>query len=97
MHEPGAPQHREVLGHVGYLAADPFAEVRHRQLAESERLEDAQPLWIGERTPDRGIAQSLGLGRNRRRSNIPSSMSSLAQTRKYPGRWGSDAYTRGHV
>ena len=54
-----------MLAHVGDLAADPVAEVAHRELADGERLEDAQALRIRERTTDRGIALSLGLGRDR--------------------------------
>jgi threonine dehydratase len=60
-----------VLAHVGDLAADPFAEVRHGQLAESERFEDTQALGVGQRPPDRGVPQSFGFGRDRKAIQHP--------------------------
>ena len=44
--EPGATEYSQMLAHVGYLAADPGAEVADRELADGERLEDAQALGI---------------------------------------------------
>jgi hypothetical protein len=45
---PARAQHREMLAHVGHLAADRLAEVAHRELADGERLEDAQAFGVGE-------------------------------------------------
>ena len=59
--EPGPTKHREVLAHVGHLAADPTAEVAHRELADGERLEDTQALGVREGPTDRGIALAVGV------------------------------------
>ena len=59
-HEPCSPKHREMLAHVGYLAADPGTEVAHGQLALGERFEDTQALRVRESPSDRGIASSFG-------------------------------------
>ena len=51
-----------MLAHVGDLAADPFAEIRHGQLADGERFEDTQPLGVREGPTDRRIALAVRLG-----------------------------------
>jgi hypothetical protein len=61
-HETGSAEYREVLAHVGDLAADPGAEVADRELTDGERLEDAQALGIREGSTDGGIALAIGLG-----------------------------------
>src|SRR4029077_3971508 len=58
-HETCAPQHREMLAHVGDLAADPFAQIGHRQLADGERFEDAQAFRVRQRSTDRRITRSV--------------------------------------
>jgi hypothetical protein len=60
--ETRAAEHGEVLAHVGHLTADPGAEVADRELADSERLEDAQALGVRERSTDGGVALAIGLG-----------------------------------
>ena len=54
-----------MLAHVGDLAADPGDEVADRELADGERLEDAQPLRVRQRTTDAAYRSSIGLGRDR--------------------------------
>src|SRR5262245_8762547 len=61
-HQAGAPQDRQVLAHVRHLATDALAEVGDRQLADGERLEDAQSLGISQGATDGRIAQPLGFG-----------------------------------
>ncbi len=53
-------QDREMLAHVGNLAADPKAEVADRELTDGERLEDAQALGIRERPTDGGVPLAIG-------------------------------------
>ena len=60
-----------MLAHVGDLAADPFAEVRHGQLAEGKRFEDTQALGVRQRPPDRGVPHSFGFGRDRKATQHP--------------------------
>ena len=60
-----------MLAHVRHLAADPLAEVRHRQLADGERFEDAQPLGVRQRPTDRRVAQAFGFGRDRQAIQHP--------------------------
>jgi threonine dehydratase len=74
-----------MLAHVGDLAADPLAEVRHGQLAKGERFEDTQALGVRQRPPDRGVSQSFGFGRDRKAIQHPKTVSSLAQIRKCCG------------
>jgi hypothetical protein len=60
--ESGSTKHRKVLAHVGDLAAHLKAEVAHRELADGERLEDAQALRVRERATDGGVPLSIELG-----------------------------------
>ena len=60
--QSGIAQHRQVLAHVGDLAADPLAEIRHGQLADGERFEDTQPLGVREGPTDRRIAFAVRFG-----------------------------------
>ena len=55
-----------MLAHVGHLAADIARELAHGPFPRSQRLEDAQPLRIGEGATDGGEPLSLGLARDRR-------------------------------
>ncbi len=73
-----------MLAHVGDLAADPGAEVAHRQLADGERLEDAQSLGVRQRPTDRGVPLSISLGGDWEVIQHPGIISIFAQTRKYP-------------
>src|SRR5688572_27574329 len=59
--QSGSTEHSEMLAHVGHLAADPGAEVADRELADRERLEDAQALGIREGSTDGGIALPIDL------------------------------------
>src|SRR5574340_708383 len=61
--QAGVTEHREVLAHVRHLAADLEREVTDRALPVGQRLEDAQPLGIGQRSPDVGGPPPVGLGR----------------------------------
>ena len=54
-----------MLAHVGYLAADPQAEVADRELTDGERLEDAQALWVRQRSTDGGVALAIDVRRDR--------------------------------
>ena len=51
-----------MLAHVGDLTADPGAEIADRELADRERLEDAQAFGVGERSTHGGVALAIGLG-----------------------------------
>ena len=64
-HEARSAKDRQVLAHVGYLAADPEAEVADRELAHGERLEDAQALRIRQRSTDGRIALAVDIRRKR--------------------------------
>jgi hypothetical protein len=61
-HETGSAEDREVLAHVGNLAADPAAEVADRELAKGKRLEDTQALGIRQCPTDGGVALAIILG-----------------------------------
>ena len=54
-----------MLAHIGDLAADPFAQVRHRELADGKQFEDAQALRVRQRAADGRIARSVEFLRNR--------------------------------
>ena len=54
-----------MLAHVGHLAADPGAEVADRELADGERLEDAQAFRVRQGPTDRGVPLAIGLCRDR--------------------------------
>src|SRR6185436_5331759 len=64
-HQASTAEHSEMLAHVGHLASDSSAEVAHRELADGERLEDAQALRVGKSPTDRGIALAIDLSRYR--------------------------------
>ena len=63
-YEASSTEHSEMLAHVGHLAADPGAEVADRELADGERLEDAQALGIRESATDGGVPLPIDLGGN---------------------------------
>jgi len=58
--QPGAAKDGEVLTHVRNLATNLPGQVADRELTSGEAFEDAQPLWVGQGSTDRGKAHALG-------------------------------------
>jgi hypothetical protein len=82
-YETGTTEHSEVLAHVGYLTADPRAEVADRELTDGERLEDAQALGVREGSTDGRIALAIDLRGDRQVVQHMPTVSVFAQTRKF--------------